>query len=150
MSHTYHSLLVHVVFATKDRIRTLTPEIRARLFPLIGGIAREKGMTALCVGGVEDHVHVLLRLPSTMDVARAVQLIKGESSGWVAKEFPQATFSGWQEGYGAFSISVSQIEVTVRYIEQQEEHHRRKTFEEEFVQFLKRNQLELPGGRGFA
>jgi putative transposase len=94
----------------------------------MGGIAREHGMKALAVGGVEDHAHVLLSLPTTVTIAQALQLIKGGSSKWIHDTFPEHCDFAWQEGYGAFSIGVSQVAGTVSYIQSQAEHHRKKTF----------------------
>jgi REP element-mobilizing transposase RayT len=96
-------------------------------------------MKALAVGGVEDHVHLLLSLPSTLAVAKALQLLKGGSSKWIHDEFHERRDFAWQEGYGAFSIGVSQIDDTVRYIANQAAHHRTKTFEEELLAFLGRH-----------
>ena len=137
------SSLYHVVFSTKERKRTLTPELRERLWPFIGGIARNNRMKALSIGGVEDHVHILLSMPSTLDIAKAVKLIKGGSSTWIHDEFPEYRHVYWQEGYGAFSIGVSQIADTVRYIERQAEHHRQTTFQDEFRAILKRHDIEF-------
>ncbi|MCE9544940.1 MAG: IS200/IS605 family transposase [Planctomycetia bacterium] len=142
MAHSYVSSLYHVVFSTKDRERTLTADLRERLWPYLGGIARKNRMKALVVGGVEDHVHLLLSTPSTLDIAKAVQLVKGASSTWIHEEFPEYQHVYWREGYGAFSIGVSQVDDTVRYIEQQEEHHRQATFQDEFRAFLKRHGFE--------
>jgi putative transposase len=142
MPHTYTSLFFHCVFSTKNRRPWLAPEIRDRLWPFMGGIAREQGFVALTVGGTEDHAHVLLSLPSTLAVAKAVQLVKAGSSGWVSKTFPSLRDFEWQEGYGAFSISVSHKKDTIAYIERQVVHHRRKTFKEEFVAFLKKHGIE--------
>ena len=141
MSHSYTSFLVHCVFSTKYRQKLITPKIRDRLWAYLGGIARENKMKALAVGGVEDHVHVLLSLPSTMSIAKAVQLLKGGSSKWVHDTFPDMQEFAWQEGYGAFSIGVSGMNETISYIDNQAAHHRTKSFEEEFVAFLKRNEL---------
>ena len=99
-------------------------------------------MKALAIGGVEDHVHVLLSLPSKMDIAKAVQLIKGGSSKWIHETFVDYREFGWQEGYGAFSIGISQLEETVKYIEHQAEHHRHRSFQEEFVALLERHGIE--------
>ena len=93
---------MHVVFSTKDRRPFLTPDVQERLWPYLGGIARENKMRALKVGGVADHVHMLVSLPSTMAVAKAVQLIKGNSSKWIHETFPNLATFEWQEGYGAF------------------------------------------------
>ena len=142
MAHSYCNSLMHCVFSTKDRRRVIHPEIAVQLFPYLGGIAREHGMKALTVGGVEDHVHVLLSLPATITVAKAMQTLKAASSKWVSEQFPEARDFTWQEGYGAFSIGVSQVERTRRYIDRQAEHHREESFEEEFIRFLKRHGIE--------
>lgn len=99
-------------------------------------------MIALAVGGIEDHVHVLLSLPATMPLSKAVQLLKGGSSKWIHDTFPMHRDFAWQEGYGAFSVSISGVEETKDYIANQEVHHRTKTFEDEFVAFLKRHRIE--------
>jgi putative transposase len=99
--HSFSSSLHHCVFATKDREAVLTPQLRERLWPYLGGIARENGMKALMIGGVADHVHVLLSLPATISVAKAMQLLKGNSSKWIHETFPELRSFAWQEGYGA-------------------------------------------------
>ena len=133
---------MHCVFSTKERHKFITPEMQQRLWPFIGGIAKENGIKALAVGGVADHVHVLLSLPATMPVAKAMQLIKGGSSKFVHETFPGLRGFAWQEGYGAFSVSLSHVEQTVAYIQRQAEHHRKKTFEEEFRAFLDKHGIE--------
>ena len=99
-------------------------------------------MRALAIGGIEDHVHILLSLPSTIEIAKAVQLVKGGSSKWVHETFPEYREFSWQEGYGAFSIGISQVDDTIKYIENQAEHHRRRTFQEEFIAFLEKHGIE--------
>ena len=140
MSHTYVSDLVHCVFSTKGRRQLVSPEIQPQLWSFLGGIARKNGFKALVVGGTADHVHALLSLPATMPLAKAVQLIKGASSHWMnekhAKDF------AWQEGYGAFTVGISQKPHTVAYIQGQAEHHRKRSFEEEFLAFLKKHDVE--------
>ena len=143
MGHSYSSSLYHVVFSTKDRRRCIDPALRERLWPYLGGIARQHNMSTVCVGGVEDHVHILLRLPADLALAKSVQLIKGNSSKWIHETFPDHRHFAWQEGYAAFSISMSAIEETVDYIRRQEEHHKTQTFEVEFVAFLERHRLEF-------
>jgi putative transposase len=140
--HSFTSCHLHVVFSTKERHRLITPDLQQRLWPYLGGIARENRMKALCVGGVEDHVHILLSLPSTLAISKAVQLLKGNSSKWVHETFPARHGFAWQEGYGAFSIGVSGVDDTIQYIQAQPEHHRTRTFKEEFVAFLKKHGLE--------
>ena len=106
-------------------------------------MARTNGLTALVVGGTSDHAHVLLSLPATVPVAKAVQLIKAGSSKWLHEAFPTMCDFAWQEGYGAVSIGVSQVEDTIRYIKHQPEHHRTRTFEEEYRAILERNGIEF-------
>jgi REP element-mobilizing transposase RayT len=140
--HSFVGCYVHCVFSTKQRLPLITEELQERLWPYLGGIARENKMKALCVGGVADHVHVLLSVPSTLAVAKAVQLLKGNSSKWIHETFPGQSSFAWQEGYGAFSIGVSGIPDTMAYIQGQAEHHRKKTFQEEFIAFLKKHGME--------
>ena len=99
-------------------------------------------MKALVVGGVEDHLHILLSIPSTLSVAKAVQLLKGNSCKWIHDTFKAHWNFEWQEGYGAFSIGVSGVEDTTKYIESQREHHRTLTFREELEIFLKKPGME--------
>jgi putative transposase len=139
---SYISSYHHCVFSTKERRPFITPELRERLWPFLGGIARQNGMTAVEIGGVEDHVHVLLSLPSTMAIAKAVQLIKGGSSKWVHDTFPQHRLFGWQIKYGSFSVSVSQLDKLIEYIRDQPNHHRKMTFEEEFLALLKKHRVQ--------
>jgi len=142
MGHSYFSNLYHCVYSTKDRRPIIGEDIRERLRAYMGGIAAENKMKALSIGGVEDHVHLLLSLPSTMPIAKAIQLIKGGSSKWVHDTFPHQRTFEWQEGYGAFSIGVSQIPVTRAYIKSQPEHHHHTTFKDEFRAFLKKHGIE--------
>jgi REP element-mobilizing transposase RayT len=108
----------------------------------MGGIAREQGLKALTIGGIEDHVHLLLSLPATIPIAKAIQLVKGASSKWVHDTFPEHRDFAWQEGYGAFSVGISQVATTIDYIQSQAQHHREKTFQEEFRAFLTRHGIE--------
>ena len=142
MSHSYVSNLMHCTFSTKGRYPFIDSEVESRLWPYIGGITRQNEMKALAIGGVEDHLHALLSLPAMMSFAKAVQLIKGGSSKWVHDAFPKYRKFGWQEGYGAFSVSASQVERTITYINGQKEHHRRLTFKEEFLMLLEKHGIE--------
>ncbi|MBM4306811.1 MAG: IS200/IS605 family transposase [Deltaproteobacteria bacterium] len=142
MANTYISLYIHIVFSTKERQAMITPDLQSRLWAYMGGIARENKMKALAIGGTHDHVHVLLSFPATLPVAKGVQLIKGGSSKWVHDTFADLKKFEWQEGYGAFSVNVSILESTIQYIENQGEHHRRKTFQEEYIEFLKRHRID--------
>ena len=142
MSHSHTRCLVHVVFATAERRPTIREDIRERLHGYRGGIARANGISALAVGGAADHVHLLLSLPRTVSVAKAVQLLKSGSSKRLHESFPTLKSFAWQEGYGAFSIGVSQRAATVKYIEAQAEHHKRISSGEEFKKFLAAHEIE--------
>ncbi|MBX2992412.1 MAG: IS200/IS605 family transposase [Bacteroidetes bacterium] len=142
MAHTYVQLLTHIVFSTKHRQPVMTSDLRERLFPYIGGIFRELEGSALLINGVADHVHVLAFLPAKRALSDIMRDVKANSSGWVHKQFPQQKNFAWQTGYGAFSVSKSNLEVVKNYIANQEEHHRRKTFQEEYVGLLKKHGIE--------
>ena len=142
MAHSYVNILVHYIFSTKNRNKDISLDLQDRLWAYMGGIARENKMKALAIGGIEDHAHALLSLPSTISIAKAIQLVKGGSSKWVHETFPSHSNFAWQEGYGAFSIGVSQAENTIAYINNQREHHHIKTFKEEFLAFLKKHDIE--------
>ena len=131
MAHTYACNFIHCVFSTKER-RSLIPADRAvELYAYLGGIARGEGFSLISAGGTDNHVHLLFDLPPTSSLAHAVQKLKGSSSRWMGDGF------SWQEGYGAFSVSPSQVEVVKGYIQEQEEHHRKRDFEREFVALLR-------------
>ena len=140
---SYISAYFHCIFSTKDRQRLITPDLRERLWPFLGGIARQNKMKAIEIGGVDDHVHVLLSLPSSVPISKAMQLLKGGASKWVHETFPEHRSFAWQEEYGAFSVSMSQLDKTIEYIRDQEEHHRQMTFQEEFRMFLQRHRIEF-------
>ena len=134
---------MHCVWSTHQRESVLIPSVRERLWPYLGGIAREHEMKALAIGGVADHVHVLLSLPSKISTAKAMQLLKGNSSKWLSETFPELRSFSWQEGYGAFSIGVSGVEATKQYILSQDEHHRTRSFREELKMILNKHGMTL-------
>ena len=140
MSHTYVANLVHCVFSTKNRRNLISAAIQTDLWSFLGGIARKNGFKALAVGGTENHAHVLLSLSANTPLAKAMQLIKGGSSHWMNEKHTK-NFA-WQEGYGAFTIGVSQKAHTIAYIRSQPEHHRKRSFEEEFIAFLKKHNVD--------
>lgn len=142
MSHSFINSLYHCVFSTKNRRPLITPELQTRLFPYIGGIARENKMKLLAAGGVDDHVHLLISMPSTISISKAMQLIKGNSSKWIHETFPAYRMFEWQEGYGAFSIGVSDVERTTNYINNQPEHHQKMDFKTEFRAFVQKHGIE--------
>lgn len=143
MADTYTSLHYHIVFSTKNREPWLSETIRDRLWPYLGGIARENKMCAIEIGGVSDHVHALVRLSPSGIVSKAVQLIKGGSSLWIKTQFPNTVSFGWQDGYGAFTVSASHLDSVQQYIRHQAEHHRTISFVDEYRALLERNGVEI-------
>jgi REP element-mobilizing transposase RayT len=142
MGNTYTSLHFHLVFSTKNRRPWISHDIQERVWSYLGGIARENDMNPILIGGMPDHIHMALGLPSTLAVSKALQLIKGASSKWLKETFPRHDDFAWQDGYGAFSVSKSVLPSVTSYIEHQPEHHRKTTFQEEFVTLLKLHEIE--------
>lgn len=143
MAHSFHYVLMHVVFSTKERRPTLTDDIRDRLFAYMGGIVRDAGGKALVINGVTDHVHCLVSMPSTVSSAEMIRMMKEKSSKWVHENFSEKRTFAWQTGYGAFSLSHSKLGEVIKYITNQEEHHRKVSFQEEFLSLLKRHGIEF-------
>lgn len=139
MSHTYASNRVHVVFSTKERAKTLPQEFLPKLWPYMAGIARNHQFQAIQIGGTRDHVHALILLSPILQLAKAVQTLKGSSSHWINETWMAHGRFSWQEGYGAFSVSASQTDSVVKYIVNQEAHHRKRSFAEEFVELLEKH-----------
>jgi putative transposase len=138
MTHSYISIFIHYIFSTKNREKIITADLENRLWQYMTGIARENNIKMLAIGGVENHIHLLASLPSTLSIAKAIKFIKGGSSKWIHDTFPEYSNFKWQEGYGAFSVSISHIEKTVAYINKQKEHHKKRTFQEEYLAFFKK------------
>ena len=141
--HSFVSVHIHCVWSTKNREPLLHSKLGERLWPYLGGIARQNRMKALAIGGAADHVHTLVSLPATLSVAKAVQLLKGNSSKWIHETFPKMRSFEWQKGYGAFSVGVSAIDAKVAYIRNQTEHHRTRTFREEFKAMLRKHGFDF-------
>lgn len=142
MPSTHLSLHYHIVFSTKDRRALIAPAWRERLHALVGGIVRDLGGIPEAVGGVADHVHLLSGLKATHCLADVVREIKAGSSRWVHEEIGERAFA-WQEGYGAFTVGSPQCADVRAYIARQEEHHRTRTFQEEYLEFLQRAGVEF-------
>jgi putative transposase len=141
MPSTHLSLHCHVVFSTKNRAPLISETWRERLHAYLGGIVRNVDGIPEAIGGVADHVHLLIGLKATSSLADVVRDVKAVSSRWVHEETGDRGFS-WQEGYGAFTVSASQCDAVRTYIANQEEHHRKRTFQEEYVELLKRSGVE--------
>jgi REP element-mobilizing transposase RayT len=142
MPHSYTNILIHGLFSTKDRQPWLTAEIREEVFRYLGGTTNELGGHSLLVNGPRDHVHMLFVQPRTLSIASLMEKVKSHSSGWVKGRWPKLGYFGWQAGYAAFSVSKSHLEQVKRYIGNQEEHHRRVSFQEELVAFLNKQGVE--------
>jgi putative transposase len=142
VSHTYTNLLSHVVFSTKDRQPLIDSELKPRLLGYMNGIVNENGGKILTSNAIEDHVHLLWELPATVSTSDGLRVLKTNSSRWVRETFgPRKPFA-WQTGYAAFSVSRSNVPAVAKYIEAQEIHHRKRTFDEEFLALLVKHGIE--------
>ncbi len=140
MSHTYAQNVVHVVFSTKDRRKTIAADFQPKIWAYSVGICKKLGIFVHAIGGMEDHAHFLIQVPPVMALAKAVGTIKANSSRWADEEGHKLA---WQQGYAAFSVSASVVPVVVRYIQNQEAHHRKMSFEEEFLALLRKHGVEF-------
>jgi len=146
MAHTESNLVLHMIFSTKDRAGLITQDVRADLFSYLGGIVREMGATALIINGTADHVHMLIRIRPAQSPAEIVRVVKANSSRWIRIREKNRRRFAWQTGYGVFSVSESSVTEVSRYIAQQEERHKKRTFQEEYMAFLKRNNVSYDEG----
>ncbi len=142
MANTYTQIYIHFVFATERRMRFLTPEIRQETYSYLAGCIKDLKGFVQCIGGMDDHIHILVGMPPTLSVSEFAQKVKANSSrfinekGWVLGKFK------WQEGFGAFSVSQSGLENTREYIQNQENHHRKHTFSNEYIALLTRYEIK--------
>ena len=141
MAHTYSNLLVHALFSTKGRTPLLDAELKPELFSYMGGIITQLRGKPLLIGGPKDHVHLLFVLPCSLSVADLMEKVKGNSSKWVKNRWQNRSHYAWQTGYTAFSVSQSNLDSVKIYIASQEAHHRRITFQEEVLAFLKKHEI---------
>jgi putative transposase len=141
MPQSFSSVHCHLVFSTKNRQPQIKSEFQSRLFEYIGGILRNQSCPLIAAGGMPDHIHLLVSLGRTISVADAVRVVKSNSSGWIHGELQIRDFQ-WQVGYGAFAVSYSNIDQVRMYLANQEEHHRKQTFQEEFLEILRRHNIE--------
>jgi REP element-mobilizing transposase RayT len=130
---------MHIVFSTKERRKIIPKQMKERLWAYAAGICQHQGIFVHSIGGKEDHIHLLLQFPPTLMIADSIRYIKSNSSGWMSHEIGRFA---WQQGYGGFGVSKSNIAAVVRYIENQEQHHARMTFEEEFISLLEKHGIE--------
>jgi len=137
MPQSLSLVMVHIVFSTKDRFPCLDPSMRPNLHAYLAVVARNSKCESYRVGGTADHVHLAVRLSRTATIAGLVEELKTSSSKWLKMQRPELRHFAWQRGYGAFSVGVNEVEALAAYIENQEEHHRLKTFQEEYLAMLK-------------
>jgi putative transposase len=142
MANTYSQLFYHLVFSTKGRAKFIDREIESRVWAYIGGVARKHALTALQVGGIEDHIHSLVMTKPVVTPFQIPQWLKGDSSKWIHLEFPRMSKFNWQDDYGIFSVSKSQVPDVIKYIESQREHHTNQSFEEEYLSLLQLHGIE--------
>ncbi len=145
MGNSFRCLRYHLVFSTKNRAPQITPVLQQRLYDYIGGIIKDDNGQLLAAGGTADHVHLLASIHAGVPVSDMLRKVKSNSTKWIHETFPEQRGFAWQEGYGAFSVSQSNVEQVRRYIEQQEEHHRRISFDEEFIKLLERHGISYDG-----
>lgn len=141
MAHTFTNLLTHAIFSTKDRRPCIKAEIKTELHAYIGGIVRELRGKALLINGTADHVHLLFDLPPSVSVSEALRIVKANSSRWVHDKWDRRYPFGWQTGYAAFSVSQSNVPGVLKYIANQEKHHRKISFKEELLAYLKKHNI---------
>ena len=143
MPQSLSYLLVHVIFSTKDREPLLDARIRPVLYAYLATVARNNGCECYRVGGIADHVHLAIRLSRTLTASDLIEALKTESSKWLKRRSPALAEFAWQAGYGIFSLGASDLDALTHYIDSQEEHHKTRTFQEEYRVFLKRYGVEF-------
>jgi len=140
LSHTFAKNHLHIIFSTKYRRRIIPEEMQPKLWSYMAGICKNEGMAPIAINGMDDHAHVLLHLPPSWSMARAVSSIKANSSRWMNE---QGLDFAWQEGYGAFGVSVSNTAAVANYIRDQQRHHRKMSFEDEYRQILSKHGVKF-------
>ncbi len=143
MSQSLSNIIVHIVFSTKDRFPFIDKNIRHKLHAYISTICRNQNAYTHRIGGVADHIHIATVLPRTKTVSKLVEVVKRDSSIWIKKQNCHYEKFYWQKGYSAFSVSHSQLEILIKYIENQEKHHRKLTFQDEYRKFLNKYKVEF-------
>ena len=142
MPQSLSLVIVHIIFSTKDRAPLLDADARPRLHAFLATVARNAGCEAYRVGGVADHVHLAVRLSRTISIAELVETLKTSSSKWLKTQSPALEAFAWQRGYGCFSVGPTDLQALCEYVDKQEEHHQRRTFQEEFRMFLEKYGVE--------
>lgn len=141
MARSYRVHYFHLIWSTKGRKNFITDEIKEKLYPYINGIIKNTGGCILEIGGIENHVHLLVEISNLDNFTNLIKNTKSYSSSWVKKQFPIANNFAWQDGYGSFSVSYSQIDKVKTYIQNQKEHHKDRSFEDELLLLFKLNNV---------
>ncbi|KLU07199.1 transposase [Rhodopirellula islandica] len=139
----YTNLRVHLIWSTKDRKPLIADEFQEDLYAYIGGILRKRKHVLLAAGGIADHIHLLVGMHPTQTIADCVRDLKSNSSVWVHEHFPKLKMFQWQTKYGAFSVSESSVDSVMAYIANQKEHHKKLTFQEEFLAILRKHGIQF-------
>lgn len=147
MAHTFTKNHLHVVFSTKERQKLIAEDFQLRLWKYVTGICQNIDLIPVAVGGMEDHLHVLFHLPPSRSLSDAMRVIKTNSSKWINEHQERFT---WQDGYGAFGVSESNLPAVVKYIHSQKHHHRKMTFEDEYLLLLKKHNIDFDPSFVFA
>lgn len=142
MPQSLANLYIHLIFSTKDRQPTLNEEIRPNLHSYMATVLTNLDSPAIIINSVEDHVHLLFKMSCTITLAKIVEEVKKSSSKWLKTQSPEFAHFSWQAGYGGFSVSESNAGQVANYIRKQKEHHQTKTFQEEYREFLEKNQIQ--------
>ena len=143
MAQSLSKVVLHIIFSTKDRESWLDSDVRPRMHAYLAAVCRDLGAQLVRVGGVADHVHIVTTLPRTLSQAQMIERIKKVSSKWI--KTLDARYRGffWQGGYGAFSVSPSQLDAVLQYVDTQQEHHRTRTFQDEYRELLRRHGIDF-------
>ena len=142
MTHSYRLHYFHLIWSTRQRLPHIAPDVQSRLYPYLGAITRNHSGKLLEIGGMSDHVHLLIELSLLDKFSHFIRDLKASSSQWIHKNFPNLHDFAWQEGYGSFSVSYSALQHVQKYIQNQEQHHATMSFEEEYLKFLKHHHVK--------
>jgi len=142
MAGTFTFLGTHFVFSTKNRTPQIFNDINDRLYAYIGGIIKELGGILIEINAMPEHIHFYAYMPKTLSVSKFMEIVKANSSKWVHTTFPAKKDFGWQDGYGAFSVSKSSEKNVIQYIRDQQHHHKKRSFQEEFIDMLNKHGIE--------
>lgn len=142
MASSFNWLYYHLIFSTKDRMPWIYRDLEEQIWAYMGGIAKRNEMSALAIGGVEDHVHLAIRIPPKIAVSKAVRFLKGGTSKWIHETFPGMEYFAWQNGYGAFSVGQAGIDRTAAYIKRQRVHHHGIDYKTEVLGYLDKYDIQ--------